>query len=281
MKQTLNLVNKKNSSLDYELFFFSDHQPHIKIKRPPKVVHEVDITISIDSPAAIVIFHQALDILNRWGVSHFTVLITYFLGARMDRPLSIEEPFTAKIIGNLLNNELVDAYQIFDAHSRVASDHLTGFSYVREFHLHENFIKSVINDIVKKEVSKESLVLISPDEGAKNKVLSLGANFKLPVLSALKARDPHTGQILSSTLEKGDLTGMNCLIVDDICDGGATFVALHDLLKAQGADKIFLAVSHGIFSKGLIPLQGFTQVYTTNSVCKRQTGENLTVIELF
>ena len=49
--------------------------------------------------------------------------------------------------------------------------------------------------------------------------------------------------------------GRNCLIVDDICDGGGTFIPLAKKLKNAGAKTVTLYVTHGIFSKGLDPLK--------------------------
>ena len=43
--------------------------------------------------------------------------------------------------------------------------------------------------------------------------------------------------------------------IDDICDGGQTFISLAQSLKKQGAAEIFLYVTHGIFSKGLDQLK--------------------------
>ena len=42
----------------------------------------------------------------------------------------------------------------------------------------------------------------------------------------------------------------HCIVVDDICDGGGTFIGLAKLLKGRGAIKCTLAVTHGLFTKG-------------------------------
>jgi len=54
--------------------------------------------------------------------------------------------------------------------------------------------------------------------------------------------------------------------VDDICDGGGTFLGLATALKEKNAGKLSLIVSHGIFSKGFEELnKSFDTVFTTNS----------------
>ena len=39
-------------------------------------------------------------------------------------------------------------------------------------------------------------------------------------------------------------------MVDDICDGGGTFLGLADALAACGAGPLTLAVTHGLFTRG-------------------------------
>jgi len=54
--------------------------------------------------------------------------------------------------------------------------------------------------------------------------------------------------------------------VDDICDGGGTFIGLAKALKQKNAGNLYLAVSHGIFSKGFNELnKHFTKIFTTDS----------------
>ena len=63
-----------------------------------------------------------------------------------------------------------------------------------------------------------------------------------------------------------DLKGATCVIVDDICDGGGTFLGLATELKAKNAGELILIVTHGIFSKGLESLTSvFDKIYSTNS----------------
>jgi ribose-phosphate pyrophosphokinase len=60
---------------------------------------------------------------------------------------------------------------------------------------------------------------------------------------------------------------MKYVIVDDICDGGRTFIELAKVIIAQNQEaKIYLVVTHGIFSAGFSELTNyFDGIYTTNS----------------
>ncbi len=74
-----------------------------------------------------------------------------------------------------------------------------------------------------------------------------------------------TGQILSTTCDTEDFEGRDLYIVDDICDGGGTFVLLADELRKRNCGKINLIVSHAILSKGMEALPNIDHVYTTDS----------------
>lgn len=103
--------------------------------------------------------------------------------------------------------------------------------------------------------------IIAPDKGAEHKLLLVAHslyqnNEDIKYLIANKVRDSATGKILSTEIE-GDVQGKNCIIIDDICDGDATFIELAKVLKAKGAADLYLYVTHGIFSKGLLPLKEY------------------------
>ena len=65
---------------------------------------------------------------------------------------------------------------------------------------------------------------------------------------------------------QGDVKNKECLIIDDIADGGRTFRLLADALKNQGATKVFLYITHAQFNYGLDEVkQSIDHVYCTNS----------------
>jgi ribose-phosphate pyrophosphokinase len=70
-------------------------------------------------------------------------------------------------------------------------------------------------------------------------------------------------------------------IVDDICDGGRTFTEVAKAIKENKkyTGKIYLVVTHGIFSAGFdFLVQYFDGIYTTNSVKDIQDG---TIVDTF
>ena len=86
-----------------------------------------------------------------------------------------------------------------------------------------------------------------------------------------KNRDPFTGEITHTSISgsTGDETKPQThIIFDDICDGGRTFIELAKVLRRNTAhhDRIVLAVTHGLFTKGVdVVLEHVDAIYTTNS----------------
>lgn len=97
-------------------------------------------------------------------------------------------------------------------------------------------------------------VVVSPDAGASKKAAAVAP--KLPIIVATKNRNLVTME-LTDTEIYGNVEGKICLIPDDICDGGRTFINLAKKLKEKGATKVILLVTHGIFSYGFEPLREY------------------------
>jgi ribose-phosphate pyrophosphokinase len=185
-------------------------------------------------------------------------------GQRSDRRFDKFQSFDLKLIADIINECEFDEVIVFDPHSDVTmalidrSTKKTSFEYVE---------KAVL-DIMEKQLLTDGfmtdLLLVSPDAGAFKKVFEYGKELNLPVMGAMKHRD-RDGKI--DLMFTHDVSGKDCLIVDDLCDGGYTFVVLAKELRKQGARKVYLYVSHGLFSKGFMELhRNIDHIYTTNSV---------------
>lgn len=101
-------------------------------------------------------------------------------------------------------------------------------------------------------------ILVAPDKGAMGKIQVLADKLGgQTVLRADKKRDISNGRVLSVELPNDiQIEGRGCIIVDDICDGGGTFLPLAQALLDRGASTVELYVTHGIFAKGLEPFRG-------------------------
>ena len=115
-------------------------------------------------------------------------------------------------------------------------------------------------------LSRGDITLVSPDAGANKKCHKIAKKYGLTkFVRADKARDLSTGTIIETEIY-GDVKDEICVIIDDICDGGMTFIKLAEKLKAEGAAHVVLFVTHGLFTKGLAVFNGLIdQIHTTES----------------
>lgn len=98
-----------------------------------------------------------------------------------------------------------------------------------------------------------------PDAGAQKKAYSW--LWDEPVIGS-KQRDVNTGKLSGFDFSyPDDISDKDILIVDDICDGGGTFIGLAKLLKEEGARTVALMVTQGLFTKGTT-LDHIDEIYT-------------------
>ncbi len=242
--------------IQFESFIFSGGEPHIKIIPNFDKSKEVTITHRLNSFNDLGLLCLAVDALQRMEVKLDNLVIPYFPAARQDRVMIKGEPLSVKVYANIINNLNFKKVIIFDAHSEVTPAVLNNCEVISN----HKFIQKII-----KEIGNEVL-LISPDGGSLKKIYKVSEFLGgVDVIECSKSRDVKTGKLTGFKVYADDLQGKDCLIVDDICDGGGTFIGLADELKNKNAGKLYLAVSHGIFSKGFEELKCFERIFTTDS----------------
>jgi ribose-phosphate pyrophosphokinase len=190
------------------------------------------------------------------------------LGQRSDRRFSAGESFDLKIIVKQLVSGNFSSITVSHPHSDVLPALIDALGTPVTVINNTWLVANVIKDIETK-LSKE-VVLVSPDAGAYKLVGKIGEQLKRSVVPANKIRDEEGN---AHVLIQGNVKGKVCLIVDDICDGGRTFIGLADRLVTAGAEKVFLCVSHGLFTFGYEALmEDIQHIYTTDSIDRAATS---------
>ena len=180
-----------------------------------------------------------------------TAQIPYLPGARQDRGT----PFGAKVYANLINSIGADRVVCFDPHSPVMPALLKHLTV-----LHSD---AVISASLPGH-GRDHVGVIAPDAGAVERARRAADALGLPLFLATKVRDFATGKLSSFECEELPESG-RLLVVDDICDGGGTFMGL---AQATGLPKerLDLWVSHGVFSGRAAQLtEAYGRIFTTDS----------------
>ena len=258
--------------LTHETFIFAGGEPHLKLALPDTPPARVQISHRLCSSADVVLLLLAVDALRRAGVDRIDAFLPYFPGGRQDRPMVGGEPLSAKVYAQLINGADLNRMTIYDAHSDVTPALLDRCAALTN----HRYVATIVREL------PANLLLIAPDGGALKKVHHLAAALQdYPVITCEKSRDVRTGALSGFRVHAEQLYQQPCLIVDDICDGGGTFLGLAEALKAKGAGPLYLAVSHGIFSKGIEALaEAFDRVFATDAFRHTVQHPALTTIPL-
>lgn len=241
-------LNKLHVPVDH--FTFSGGEEQVKIDThyvPKGSIGFVDIFARIKNSQDVMCLMMLVDAVNRLGnldVGVKKVLhLPYIPYARQDRVMNPGEALSVKVFATMINSLGFHKVIVDDPHSDVSAALIDNVKIRSQTDLFLNmkFDFDLLTD--------ESLVLVAPDAGARKKTQKVADTLELSVVEAGKIRDVSTGAITGTTVF-GDVGGKTCLIVDDICDGGFTFTNLAQALKAAGAKRVILYVTHGIFSRG-------------------------------
>lgn len=257
------------NEIEYDYFTFFGGEPHIKIITQFSDVEKVTITHRIQSFNDVGLLLLAVNALKNMGIKTLDLLLPYFPAARQDRLMVSGEALSVKVYADIINSQSFNKVTVFDPHSEVTPALLNNCKVIDNFSFIEKVTKQLDNN----------LVLISPDGGALKKIYKVAAYLKdYEVIECSKSRDVKTGKLSGFKVYADDLQQQDCLIVDDICDGGGTFLGLAKELKSKNAGKLYLAISHGIFSKGFESLaKDFQKIFTTDSF---KTIENKAVVQI-
>jgi ribose-phosphate pyrophosphokinase len=184
------------------------------------------------------------DALRRDGAIWVELWCPYLPGARQDRGA----PLTAKVYANVINAARFTKVTCVDPHSMVMPALLDHLSIID---IDDVFPAAMVSV----PLQSARPVIICPDAGAAKRSEAIAGLYGLDVKYARKHRDPATGNLSGFSCEEIP-DGATAIVVDDICDGGGTFVGLAQSLNR---DKEFMRLwtTHGIYSKGLDELSKY------------------------
>lgn len=296
----INLVNPNDMfSFKYEISHFPDGQHSFNLiededktfesLREYSQEHGITIKSRLNSFEDLEIILCATQALKNIGIKRIRLYIPYCLGGRSDRKFmkgSIN--YIKDIIAPIINLQGYEEVEIMDPHSDVLEACINNFSKIGtgellNFTFRDYFISK--GHKTWKQENVDNILLVSPDAGALKKIYGVAQHigYKSDVIVATKYRNPITGQIERTNvpLNITDYCDKDIFIIDDICDGGRTFIEVAKAIKSEKRfiGEIYLIVTHGIFSYGFEGLADYISgIYTTNSVKDIQDG---TIVNTF
>ena len=278
----LNLVHEEKSDIKYKIGRFPDGEPTFEtLSDLGQHIDCVEILTRITCMDDLFILSLACDILERWEIK-CDVKISYLLTQRMDRVMNMNRPFSLKTMIKFLATLNIYRLYIYEVHSKVTNN--LYFSIKRKV-MFSNGMCNLIHLFKTNETLNATVVF--PDQGAAKRYQDY-FRYKDAVCFE-KVRDLESGKILDIK-PTDDISPIRnkkrFFIIDDLCDGGSTFIKIKEYLtNTFGNDiQVDIVVYHIVNQKGIERLlENFDNVYTTNSYSdwdKLYSSEKLHVLEI-
>lgn len=218
----------------------------------------------------------SLEALKGAGAQEITVILPCLLYSRQDRKDESRVALTAKMIADCVSMYASRVVTI-DLHAdqiqgfyRIPLDNLRSFPVVTSY-LKEKHPEFLTN-----------LVLAATDAGAVKLAYAFAKRLeKLGIKSDIAIGSKHRpkeGEVDEFKFV-GDVQGKNVFIAEDIIDSGNTLVRCAEVLKKQGANKIYVYATHGIFTEGFEKLKIVDKIFVGNTF-PEQNKEHVEVISL-
>lgn len=221
--------------------------------------------------------------LQHQGCRDIILDVIYFPYARQDRVCYPGEAYSLEVIVKLLDDMNIAAIRFWDLHNSDLTLNMFKNTCVHETEIHDifSFYKFL------EGFDLYNLILCAPDHGARTKIDKIVKEFELSnAIHFEKDRCAETGRIHGIIANKynRNFDGYNILVIDDICDGGTTFIEIAKELKKNTSENLYLYVTHGIFSKGLDELLKYYKYIFCHHVLDDnlyKSNKNLTILREF
>lgn len=261
----------------FDIFLFNSGIPHLKWNTMLTYATRNDgkwhLFARINTNNDLMSLLIVVDALRRIDDAPFIVTIPFIEG-RQDRVANIGDPFSLKIYADIINSCRFEKVRTIDNHSDVLPALINNIEILPTKYILKRLVQEHGYDTI-----------IIPDSGASKKCHNyyfpddIGLNF----IQYLETRDTKTGKLSNFRIVDEIPDGANCLLSDDVIDGGFTAYKLGELIKTTTkCNKLGGYFTHGIFSKGSEYLyEYFDELYTTNSWKSNYCDHKLNVIPLF
>jgi ribose-phosphate pyrophosphokinase len=184
-----------------------------------------------------------IDAAQRASAKRITAVCPFYGYARQDRKAEGREPITARLVADLFRAAGAKRMVSVDLHSGQIQgffdgpvDHLTAIP-VLEKYLREHSVDPVI---------------VSPDAGRIKVAERMAQHLRADLAFIYKGRPKGTTNVAVARDVIGDVSGRQCILVDDMIDTAGTIVSASEILKTKGATDVWAMATHGVLSGAAI-----------------------------
>ena len=192
--------------------------------------------------------------------SEVIAVIPYMGYARQDREFLPGEIVTMKVLGKLFKSAGASKIIVVDIHSSIGLKH---------FSIKTKNV-TAIPDLVGffKKLSLKNPLVVSPDQGGKERAKKFAKKFNSDYIALEKTRDKKTGKVKIKT-KNLEVENRDLILVDDIISTGGSIIKATQFLKKQKCKNIYVACTHALLMNNAekkIKKAGVTSIISTNTI---------------
>lgn len=208
-------------------------------------------------------------IRHMYPYANIQLVMPYLPYARQDRRERDGMSQPLKVIGAMINAMEFATVHVADPHSVVAEACINRLHTLDQYDIFGQ-VKS----------SWREWYIVAPDAGATKKCEAFAKRVGAAGIITC-AKDRVNGKVQGIKVLDYPPHCAKMFVLDDLCDGGRTFIEVAKALEGYEPVELDLAITHGLFTKGALVVAGvYDQVYTTDSYISDKQADNVTVIKL-
>ncbi len=222
---------------------FPDGESYVRLEDPVRN-EEIAIVQTTSPPqqdTKIIQLALLSDAAKRSGAKKVTAVVPYLAYARQDRVFLEGEALSAETVARMLQASGVDSLLTVNVHQEKVlsrfgfqAKSVSAIPYLADYFGQKGLVGAFA---------------LAPDSGALPLVEEARGVLKGECGYLEKQRDRLTGKI-STKSKKLDVKGGNVVIFDDIISTGGTIVAATEIVKALGAQKVYVGCVHALLIGG-------------------------------
>ena len=201
-----------------------------------------------------------IDAAKRASAGRITAVIPYYAYGRSDKKDQPRIPVTARLVANFLEVAGADRVLTLDLHAgqiqgffNIPVDELTAFPMIADYFRSERL---------------GSPVVVATDVGGAKRARDVASRLGCDLAIVDKRRSGNDEQAEAMSLI-GDISGHDCIIVDDEILTGSTVASAATLMRDHGALSVHVACVHPIFASrafDLLDTREIDQIVFTDSL---------------
>ena len=224
--------------------------------------NKVIVVQSIYPPVDTNLIHALSLISKACELSKEVIAVIPYMGyARQDREFLPGEIITMKVLGRLFKGVGVSQIIVVDIHSIMGLKHIK----IKTKNI------SAIPELVKyfKKMKLTDPLVVSPDEGGKDRAREFAKCFDSDYIALSKLRDRKSGKVRIITSNFDEVKGRDLILVDDMISTGGSIVKATEFLKKQKCRRVYVACTHALLmnnAEAKIKKSGVIKIVSANTI---------------